>query len=77
MLFGSDLVTPRMDFGRPPDAALRRHYQAMRCASLLREALWSMVSERHLAIAFDYAAYAAEYLARFERAYALFRTEQD
>ena len=27
---------------------LRRRYQAMKCASLLREAMWSMVSEIHL-----------------------------
>jgi thiamine kinase-like enzyme len=49
---------------------LRRRYAAMRCASLLREAMWSMVSELHLRIEFDYQAYTAENLARFERAYA-------
>jgi hypothetical protein len=41
----------------------------MKCASLLREAMWSMVSELHLQIEFDYEAYTAENLARFERAY--------
>jgi thiamine kinase-like enzyme len=50
-----------------------RRYQAMKCASLLREMLWSMVSEIHSTIDFDYAAYTAENRARFERAYA----EQD
>jgi hypothetical protein len=35
--------------------------------------LWSMVSEIHSTIDFDYAAYTAENRARFERAYA----EQD
>ena len=59
-------------FERPPSAALRRRYAAMKCASLLREAMWSMVSELHLPIAFDYQAYTAENLARFERAYAAF-----
>ena len=49
---------------------LRRRYAAMRCASLLREAMWSMVSEIHLTVDFDYRAYTAENLARFERAYA-------
>lgn len=49
---------------------LRRRYHAMKCASLLREAMWSMVSEIHLSIDFDYQAYTAENLARFERAYA-------
>jgi hypothetical protein len=41
----------------------------MKCASLLREAMWSMVSEIHLAIDFDYEAYTAENLDRFEQAY--------
>jgi hypothetical protein len=42
----------------------------MKCASLLRETLWSMISEIHSTLDFDYAAYTAENLARFERAYA-------
>lgn len=53
----------------PVTDELRRRYQAMKCASLLREAMWSMVSEIHLAIDFDYQAYTAENLDRFERAY--------
>lgn len=36
-------------FGEPAEPAVRRAHAAMQCASLLREALWSMVSERHLA----------------------------
>jgi thiamine kinase-like enzyme len=55
-------------FERPLDDALRRRYQAMKCASLLRETLWSMVSEIHSDIDFDYAAYTAENLARFQAA---------
>ena len=55
-------------FERPVDDALRRRYQAMKCASLLRETLWSMVSEIHSDIDFDYAAYTAENLARFQAA---------
>ncbi|MFI4987736.1 MAG: phosphotransferase [Alphaproteobacteria bacterium] len=58
--------------GRPADAAQRRRYAAMKCASLLREAMWSMVSEIHSSIAFDYAAYTAGNLRHFERAYAAF-----
>ena len=54
---------------------LWRRYQAMKCASLLRETLWSMVSEIHSTIDFDYAGYTAENLARFERANDAF--EQD
>lgn len=56
-------------FGTAPDDDLQRRYQAMKCASLLREAMWSMVSEIHLAIDFDYQAYTAENLDRFEQAY--------
>jgi len=41
-----------------------RPYQAMKCASLMRETLWSMVSEQHSKIDFDYAGYTAENLAR-------------
>jgi hypothetical protein len=44
----------------------------MKCASLLRESMWSMVSEIHLHISIDYVAYTTENLARFERAYADF-----
>ena len=51
------------------DAALRRRLAAMMCASLLREAVWSMVSEVHSTIEFDYVAYADDYLARFECAW--------
>jgi thiamine kinase-like enzyme len=57
-------------FAAPATDDLRRRYQAMKCASLLREAMWSMVSEIHLSIEFDYEAYTAENLDRFERAYA-------
>jgi thiamine kinase-like enzyme len=59
-------------FEKPPSDDLRRRYAAMKCASLLREAMWSMVSELHLRIEFDYQAYTALNLARFERAYAAF-----
>jgi thiamine kinase-like enzyme len=57
-------------FDAPVTSDLRHRYAAMRCASLLREAMWSMVSEIHLTIDFDYQAYTAENLDRFERAYA-------
>lgn len=59
-------------FGRPLDDRLRRSAQAMLTASLLREAVWSMVSELHSALDFDFVAYTAENLARFERAWASF-----
>jgi thiamine kinase-like enzyme len=59
-------------FEQPVSDDLRGRYQAMKCASLLREAMWSMVSEIHLTIDFDYHAYTAENLARFEQAYESF-----
>jgi thiamine kinase-like enzyme len=61
-------------FERPLDTELRRRYRAMKCASLLRETLWSMVSEIHSTLDFDYVAYTRDYLARFERAFAELRT---
>ena len=36
----------------------------MKCASLMRETLWSMTSEIHSEIDFDYAAYTAENIER-------------
>ncbi len=59
-------------FEAPVTDDLWRRYQAMKCASLLRESMWSMVSEIHSSLEFDYAAYTAENLARFEAAYADF-----
>ncbi|MBL8847516.1 MAG: phosphotransferase [Hyphomicrobium zavarzinii] len=61
-------------FGRPIDALLRRQAAAMTAASLLRETLWAMVSEIHSSVDFDYAAYTAENLARFETSYNHYET---
>ena len=54
-------------FAADPDRHWRP-YQAMKCASLMRETLWSMTSELHSEIDFDYTAYTAENLARLEAA---------
>jgi thiamine kinase-like enzyme len=59
-------------YEQPMTDELHRRYEAMKCASLLRETMWSMISEIHSTIDFDYAAYTAENLARFDRAYAAF-----
>ena len=59
-------------FAAPCDDDLMRRYQAMKCASLLRETLWSMVSEIHSSLDVDYVAYTQENLERFERAFAAF-----
>jgi thiamine kinase-like enzyme len=64
----------RLYFDKPVDDQLRRRASAMTAASLLRETMWSMVSEIHSTVDFDYAAYTAENLRRFEAAYAIFQT---
>ena len=56
-------------FEKPANAELLRRYGAMKCASMLRETMWSMVSETSSDIDFDYAAYTADNLARFRTAY--------
>jgi thiamine kinase-like enzyme len=60
-------------FGKPVDDDLRRRAAAMTAASLLRETMWSMVSEIHSTVDFDYGAYTAENLRRFEAAYATYQ----
>lgn len=76
------LFTPEQDcellaeyFGRPPEPELIRSHAGMKCASLLREAMWSMVSEIHLdAPDVDYVAYTTENLARFDQALESYRS---
>ncbi len=72
--FDSDLEEEMLAsyFAVSPDEVLRRRYSAMKCASLLRETLWSMVSELCSDIDFDYAEYTRENLARFDRAWLTF-----
>ncbi len=56
-------------FGRDPDAATLRAFDAMQCASLAREAMWAMVSEIFLAApGADYDAHAREFLGRLDAA---------
>ncbi len=56
-------------FGRPPSEAIVRSHAAMEAASLLREALWSLVSVPHLdRPGVDYAGYADENFARLDTA---------
>ncbi len=57
-------------FGGEAGLTVRRSFEAFKCASLLREALWSAVSETRSDIAFDYIAYTEDYLARFDAALA-------
>lgn len=59
-------------FGRPTTPIQWRSYAAMKAASALREALWSMVSEHHSTLDFDYAAYTQSNLATYRTAFDAF-----
>lgn len=62
-------------FGRQPNDDIRTSHAAMQCASLLREALWALVSELYLsAPGADYDAYARQNFERFDAALAAYRT---
>lgn len=62
-------------FGAKPTPELRRSLAAMQCASLLREAMWSMVSEHYLdAPGADYVAYTETNLEQLERAVDAYRS---
>ena len=56
-------------FGYSGDRRQWRSYYAMKCASLLRETLWSMVSEINSQLDIDFPAYTAKNLERFEQAF--------
>ena len=60
-------------FDKPMTDQLRYRFAAMTAASLLRETMWSMVSEIYSQVDYDFTAYTAENLARFEKAYAAFK----
>ena len=60
-------------FEAPATQELLHRFQAMKCASLLRETMWSMVSELTSTIDFDYSVYTAENLARFTHSYQDFK----
>lgn len=59
-------------FDRQVTDELRYRFAAMTAGSLLRETMWSMVSEIHSRIDYDFARYSAENLARYEKAFAEF-----
>jgi thiamine kinase-like enzyme len=63
-------------FGTPPDDALLTSYDAMKCASLLRETMWSMVSEITSQLDFDYSAYTANNLARYQQALSQYHSQR-
>lgn len=59
-------------FDAEPDLRWRA-YTAMKCASLMRETLWSMTSEIHSDLDFDYTAYTKENMGRLNAALSDFR----
>ncbi len=62
-------------FGEKPDQAVLKSHRAMQCASLLREAMWSMVSELYLnAPGVDYEEYTEDNLALLEAAVEAYRS---
>ena len=60
-------------FGIAANRATLASYHAMKCASLLRETLWSMVSELYSRVDMDFADYTQKNLQRFEAAYSAYR----
>jgi thiamine kinase-like enzyme len=74
-----DLETALLEsyFRAPASADVRRGFAAMKCASLLREALWGGVSRITSTIDFDYSAYARGYLQRFDRLWLSFETKHE
>jgi thiamine kinase-like enzyme len=60
-------------YERPVTDELRYRYAAMTAASLLRETIWSMVSEIHSQVDYDFAKYTVENLSRYEKAFAEFK----
>ena len=64
-------------FEAPANDRIRCQFDALVCASLLREAMWSMVCEIHSDIDCDFVAYTKENLQRFERAWTKFQAWGD
>jgi len=62
-------------FREPVAKEVWARYRAMKCAALLRETLWSMVSELTSTLDVDYATYTAENLARFRAALDSYRQD--
>ena len=56
-------------FDKEVDDQLWHSYNAMKCASLLRETMWSMVSEIYSTVDFDFSQYTQENKSRFDRVY--------
>ena len=75
-LASNNELTPKQEsqileqyFEAPATDAVLHRFEAMKSASLLRETLWSMVSELTSTLDVDFAGYTAENLARFRAQY--------
>jgi len=60
-------------YQQPVTDRQRRRLAAMKCVSLLRETLWSIVSEIHSTLEFDYVNYTRKNITRLEQAYEAFQ----
>lgn len=67
-----DALLEMYDHARP-DSRRVRAFEAMKCASLMRETFWGAVSELRSTIDFDYASYTRDYLQRLDAAWANFK----
>ena len=61
-------------FDRPAERSDLATLRTLRCASLLRETLWSVVQEHHSELDFVYESYTADHLDQFRSAYASLET---
>ena len=65
----------RTYFGAPPAPGLMQSFAAMKCAALMREAMWAMVSEIYLAApGADYDAHILDYLGRLGAALDIYQS---
>jgi len=60
-------------YRQPVTDGQRRRFSSMKCISLLRETLWSIVQEIHSTLDFDFEAYTGKNIERFEGAFNAFR----
>jgi thiamine kinase-like enzyme len=71
---GQELALLSAYFDAPPTPEVLRSFAAMKCAALMREAMWAMVSEIFLrAPGADYGAHARDYLGRLDAALELYQ----
>ena len=62
-------LTLEMYYNKKPSTELMIRYNAMKTASLLRETMWSMVSEITSKLDFDYGDYTSENLSKFNSSF--------